>query len=45
MLRTLGEAFEHTAALMGITVHPVARSESVSESTKTLCDVREVKDI
>ena len=36
MLRTCGDAFEHTAALMGITVHPLARSESVSENMKSV---------
>ena len=45
MLRTFGDAFEHTAPLMGIIVHPVATSESVSESTKAYCDLREVEDI
>ena len=34
MSRTFGVALEHRAALMGIAVHPVARSESVSENTK-----------
>ena len=36
MLRTFGDAFEHRAALMGIAVHPVARSESESESIKSV---------
>ena len=36
MLRTFGDAFEHRVALMGITVHPVARSESETESIRSV---------
>ena len=35
-LRIFGDVLEHTGALMGITVHPVARQESESESMKNV---------
>ena len=36
MLRTFGIAPEHNAALMGIAVHPLARSDSVIENMKSV---------
>ena len=35
-LRTVSDVFEHTSTLMGIVVHPLARSDSASDTIKSV---------